>query len=758
MSSMINDIQTKIRPEHLERDVCVYVRQSSLFQVEHNMESARRQYGLVDQAMALGWPREHIFVLDEDQGTSSSTPGSRAGFEQLAMRVARGELGMVMSLEASRLARNNPDWHSLVYVCRWTATLIADETGIYDPALSTDRMILGLRGALSELELDTSIKRMHQARWSKAQRGELRMMLPAGYEHDDLEQIVITSDEAVAQAIRQVFDKFDELGSARQVYIWWKDQGLPYPRRRKELRSHPVVWVPIEREMIRQTLINPLYAGAYVFGKTQNVRKLDPDGSLRVCVRRCKRDEWPILIKDHHPSYITFEKYLEIRRRLRGNNTLSEERRQGGPGPAREGRGLLQGLARCGRCGRAMFVQYAGRGPNGQKSTVTYSCKSEDVERGRKLCQIVGGKRIEAAVVAAFLEATAPAGIEAAAGVAARIRRQRAEVERSWSLQIEKAEYEAQRAERQFNAVEPENRVVVRELERRWNARLLDVEALRNKAQAALAELQPLTEAELEQAEHLALDLEVVWNASTTTTQDRKRLLRCIIEEVQLRTEEKRYLVRIVWKGGAVTDREVVRLPLGAHCATPEDTVELIRRLAEEFRDEQIMYILNKQGRRSGLGRSFTKEAVRCIRREHEIPPCPKQQARDEKEGPFTAEEAASELGVSMNTIHRWLRSGVLAGRQATPTAPWRIVLTDEIRRRLTVGDAPEGWVALGEAAKRLGLSKAMVAHLVNTGKLPAVRTRVRNRECWRIDVSDNTCGRQTDLLDQMSNRMGKES
>jgi len=753
MKLLPGEVQAKIQPEHLSRPAYVYVRQSSQYQVEHHVESGRRQYALVDWAKQLGWPQDRVRLLDDDQGQSSSTPQTRTGFGQLVSAIGRGEVGMVIALEASRLARNSPDWANLMYLCRWTNTLIADETGIYDPARSTDRMILGLRGQMSELELDNIIHRMVEARWSKASRGEVVTLLPAGYELDDEGNLVITSDEKVSNAIRFVFAKFDELGTARQVFLFWREQGLSLPVRRKELRNHPVVWAPPTSARIVRILRHPIFAGAFVFGATQTIRRIEEEMPPRVVKRRVRRQEWPVLIKEHHQGYITFDKFVQNQQRLMDNRTSHNET---GSGAAREGRAMLQGLVRCGQCGRRMYVNYAGKRPTWPQGTLYYECLRGGL-RDAKRCQVVGGKRIDDRVVQAFLSACEPLGTEAATLAADQVRTDAEQVERLWRLEVEKAEYEAQRVQRQYDAVEPENRVVARELERRWNQKLVELEEVKKKAEQKLTVHRPLTEAEVEKARRLGQDLPAVWRATTTTNRDKKRLLRCLIEEVQLRTDGEKNHARIVWKGGATTDLEVRRMAKGEARRTPEDTVELVRKLAIEFDDAQIARVLNKQGRRGGSGKPFTQEAVRCVRREHDISKCPRPISRDPHEGPFTADEAAAQLGVNMSTVHRWLRDGVLAGTQATIGAPWRIVLTDEVRRRLSGGDAPQSWVGLAEAARRLGLSKPNVAHLVKTGKLPAVRTQVGKRQCWRIDVSSNDCARQTSLFDRVNNARSEE-
>ena len=501
---------------------------------------------------------------------------------------------------------------------------------------------------------------------------------------------------------------------------------------------------------------HPFYAGAYVFGRTETRRELDPENVHRLLVRRGKRrtEQWPVLIRDHHPGYISFAKYLENQDRIRDNEVMGSRSDEGHKGAPREGRALLQGLVRCGHCGRRMMVGYGG---NRARRTLQYRCRRPG-EYGRRECQLVGGKRIEAAVVETFLEVTAGAGEEAAALADEQLRGEIAAAERTWQLQIEKADYEARRAERQYMSVEPENRTVARELERRWEQRLADLEAVRAKAASVLERRRPLSEVELERARELGRDLDSVWSAETTTVKDRKRLLRCLIEEVQLRSEKTRYKVLIVWKGGSTTEREVVRCAPGSHTkATPLETVALVRELAREFDDAQIARILNRQGRRSGRGLAFTKESVTSLRGKNRIPIAPKPEPRDEREGPFTLDDAARELGVTPATVQRWLEEGLLAGQQSVPGAPWRIVLSEEVRRRLSGGEAPAGWVGLSEAARRLGMGQSHVAYLVKQGKLPAVRTRVGSRQCWRIDVASATCGRQADLLDQMKGDLSKE-
>jgi DNA invertase Pin-like site-specific DNA recombinase len=754
---------SKIRDTHLNRKACIYVRQSSWYQVEHHRQSRQRQYDLAEQAIELGWSRPQIEVVDEDQGQSGTRAHARSGFGRMVTAVGMGEVGIVMSLEASRLARNSPDWHNLIYMSRYTDTLIADENGIYDPSDAMDRAMLGMRGQFSELEIDTSIQRMVECRWKKAERGEYLIYPPAGYDLDELYQIMITSDESVRQAIETVFCKFDELGTVRRVLTWWQEQGLGFPVRRYELRSKPVVWInpPVYR-MFLDTLHNPIYGGAYAFGRSKTVYKVDPSNPDKLIIKRQQRvprEQWPVLILDHHSGYIDWQTYEDNQQRI-WNNRQMKRKYEGVAGPAREGWALLQGLVRCGSCGRPMYVNYGGSRPSPKSTrTLQYRCSSARNRYAKAECQVVGGKQINDVVVEVFLEVTKDAG-PLAARLASETLSEQAEASRKlWQKQVEKAEYDAERAFRQYDAAEPENRLVSRTLEARWNECLERLETLRSEEKKHEQTIRPLTEKEKQRAYQLGDDLRAVWDAETTTNQDRKQLLRSLIEEVQLRKEQEHYEVKIIWKGGAVTERRVVRRRRGENVfMTPEDTVEMVRKLATEFDDAQIARVLNKQGRRTGKGNSFTAQYVAQLRNRHGIAVFPRHKARDPKEGPFTADEAAAELGVSSAAVHCWLREGLLPGKQLAPGAPWQIVITDEIRKKLTGGDVPAGWVGLTEAARRLGLPKQQVSYLVKSGKLKAVRVHVGKRSCWKIDVTSATCGKQTELFETTDPSIHKEA
>lgn len=420
----------KVELHHLERSAYIYVRQSSPRQVEQHTGSQNRQYALTDWVHQLGWPRERIVVVDEDQGKSGARAHERKGFAKLVKAVGQGQVGIVVSLEASRLSRNNADWHNLIFMCRYSDTLIADENGIYNPNLTADRMILGLRGHMSEIEHDASIHRMVEARWDEASGGEYLIYPPAGYELDDLEQIVMTSDEAVASAIRCVFDKFDELGTAKRVAAWWKEEGLQFPVRNYRSRVKSLVWQEPNYKNILYVLHNPIYAGAYALGRTQTVRELDPDDPRKVRVRQVERADWRVLLRGHHPGYISFEKFEELQLKIR-NNRQMKSADGGAKGPVREGKGVLQGLLLCGLCGRRMIVSYGGSRPARRVGTLQYRCMGAHQANGGPNCQTVGGRRVDDAVVEVFLEVTKTAGDSAAQIAEDRLRAECEETDRA---------------------------------------------------------------------------------------------------------------------------------------------------------------------------------------------------------------------------------------------------------------------------------------------------------------------------------------
>jgi excisionase family DNA binding protein len=718
----------KISEAHRRRRAVVYVRQSTVGQVERNTESAARQYALRERALGLGWAPESVAVVDGDTGRSGASSDGRLGFKELVAEVGLGHVGMIVALETSRLARSSADWHQLLDLCALTGTLIADADGVYSPADFNDRLLLGLKGTMSEAELHLIRARLDGGLRNKAARGELRLALPVGLDRDDAGRIVLCPDEQVRHAIERVFVLWRRLGSARQVVMELIAEGQQLPRRTVGQRR--IRWARASYGAVHDFLTNPAYAGAFVFGRKRREKRVDADGRVRVHDVEVPLEEWSVCLPEHHPGYVSWPQYLQTRERLRAN---VRPRGEGG-GAAREGAALLQGLVRCGRCGRRMQVGYAGTGGKVRR----YACvRGRDLHATGQACQSLGGGRLDKAVGAAFLEAVTPAGIAATAGAVRELEDQHEQRLAGQRLAFERAEFEADRARRQFDACEPEHRLVARTLERALEDALAGVERERGKL-AALAQARPapLTDAERAVLARLARDLPRLWDAETTTDRDRKELLRTLIGDVVVTTNvaERRATVEICWEGGARTELSVRLNARGPERRRlDDDTVELIRRLAQHHPDRQIAQILSRQGRRTGTGLPFTEGRVRAARQRAGIAAAPPPDLASEL---VTIDQAAAQLGVSTFTVRRWLREGLLPGEQTTPGAPWRIRLSDEVRARF-VADVPDGFVALADAARLLGCARQTVLHKVQRGELRAIQVTQGRRKGLRIEVPD---------------------
>src|SRR3954462_14136001 len=718
----------KITAVHRRRRAVVYVRQSTLAQVERNVESTARQYALRERAVELGWPPGSVVGVDEDLGRSGASSDGRVGFKELVAEVGLGQVGLILALETSRLARSSADWHQLLDLCAPTATLIADADGVYSPGEFNDRLLLGLKGTMSEAELHLIRARLDGGLRNKAARGELRLPLPVGLDRDEDGRIMLCPDEQVRHAIERVFVLWRRLGSARQVAIELVAEEQLLPRR--TVGQHRIRWARASYGAVHDFLTNPAYAGAFVFGRKRREKHLDQDGRLRVHDREVPMHEWSVCIPEHHPGYVSWPEYLQTRERLASN---VRPRGEGG-GAAREGAALLQGLARCGRCGRRMQVSYAGT--NG--TVRRYACLRAPVLHATdQTCQSLGGGRLDKAVAAAFVEAVTPAGIAATAGAVRELHDQHDERLAGQRLAVERAEFEADRARRQFDACEPEHRLVARTLERALEDALAAVEREQGKL-AALEQARPapLTDDERAALSRLARDLPRLWNAPTTTDRDCKELLRTLVRDVIVTAHraDKRADVEICWEGGARTELTVRLNARGPERRRlSEDTVDLVRRLAAHPPDHQIASILSRNGHRTGTGLPFTASRVRSARQRAGIPVAPPPDPTSEL---VTINQAAAELGPSVFTIRRWLRDGLLPGEQSAPSAPWRIRLTDDIRARF-VPDIPDGYLALADAARTLGCAPQTVLHKVQRGELNAIHVTRGRRKGLAINVPE---------------------
>jgi DNA invertase Pin-like site-specific DNA recombinase len=729
---------SKVKSTHTRRDAIVYIRQSHPSQVENNRESTARQYALVEKAIALGWAKGQVTTIDEDLGVSGKVFVKRSGFDHLNAEVALGRVGILFGLEVSRLARSNADWYRLLDMCAITDTLLADSDGVYHPALFNDRLILGLKGTMSEAELHILRGRLDGGIRNKAARGELRRALPVGLVWGEKEgEIRFHPDEAVTGAIRTIFEKFTEL--------WFRSQHLSFPLHPLGVvpslaTCHQLRWIVPTYIAIYNVLSNPVYAGAYVYGKTRNERYVDEHGTVRKRVRHLPREDWSVFLPGHHEGFIDWTMYETIQARLQSN--IRTELHQAGRA-LREGSALLQGLAVCGHCGRRLHIAY-----QGTNNTPRYYCYGKEVSGGHAVqCLNVGGVGIDLAVSDAFLEALTPAALEATTLAVQQLESDHDAALSQWRLEVERARYEAERAERQYKAVDPENRLVARGLEKEWETRLQNL----TKAEAELFRREQqrpraLTEEEQKRIKTLGSDLRLVWDAPTTSDRDRKELLRTLLEEVILKVERKESQADLTlrWRGGMTTKLD---LPLKRYQpqgpTTDEDTMSLLRRLADHYPDDIIAGILNRQGRKTAYGERFTAQQVGSLRRYHEIPRFePPRELSVEESLPIM--KAAKILGVAASTLHRWLNAGLIAGEQLTPGAPWRIRITEELRNAF-VDTAPPDYVPVLDAMRRLGISRQTVWQRVKRGELEALHVRKGQRKGLRIKVIDPPTG----LFDQ---------
>jgi DNA invertase Pin-like site-specific DNA recombinase/transposase-like protein len=728
--------ELKVTASHLRRIAAIYVRQSTLAQVERNTESTARQYDLVARAQTLGWPRSAVRVIDEDLGLSGASTAGRSGFAELAAQVGLGQIGLVLSLECSRLARNNADWYRLLDLAGMTDTLIADADGIYHPAMFNDRLLLGMKGTMSEAELHILRARLDGGIRNKAARGELRRGLPVGLIWGEADgEILWHPDEAVTGVITVILEQFAICGSVRGVWLHLRDQGLKFPLQKNGhvTGTEDLTWVEPTYHAVHNVLTHPAYAGAYTFGRSRQEKYVGDDGVLRVRRRVLPQDQWEVLLKDHHTGFIDWDTYQANQARIGAN--IRPMAHQPGTGAVREGCALLQGLATCGVCGRKLAVYYDGP----SKSAPGYYCTGTgQLVEGRGTRHLrVGGVAIDTAVAAAFLAALAPSALQACLAAAQQLEEGHDQALAQWRRQLEQARYAAAKAERRYQAVDPENRLVARGLETAWEKALTELA----DAEAELAKREKARPKELTTQERAAVlelsdDLDAVWDAATTTDKDRKQLLRTLLEEVNITVErdhtggQAELILR--WKGGAISELTVPIKRKPPKIRTDEDTVELVRRLAVHYPDTKIAGILNRQGRRTPRGLSYTGGRVQGLRHYWDIPS--HQPTHDPQEGELlTVADAAAQLGLAPSTLHRWLSDGFIAGEQLTPAAPWRIRLTDQVRA-LFVDDAPQGWLAMLEATLAYGVSRQTIMHRVKQGQLRAVHVRTGRRKGLRIE------------------------
>jgi DNA invertase Pin-like site-specific DNA recombinase len=652
----MND-QSKVTADHLRRDAYLYVRQSSLYQVANNTESSRRQYDLRGRAVALGWPADSVIVIDVDQGQSGASATDREGFQRLVADVSLGKAGIVLGLECSRLARNNADWHRLLELCSLSGTLICDEDGLYDPGQVNDRLLLGLKGTISEAELHFIRARLQGGLLAKAARGELRVRLPVGLVYDQLGNVTLDPDAEVRGAVAHLFKCFEQTGSAHAVVKQFAADRLRFPGRHAPGGPHAgeTYWKPLRHDLVLFTLHNPRYAGAYFYGRRKQLT--DIDGHTRTIHK--PRDQWTVLIEDAHPGYISFEQYERNQQTLQANAAARGTERRAGP--AREGPALLQGLVVCGKCGRRMTVSYHAR-CNGQPLP-DYHCQREGIATGTPPCQTICGAGVDEAVASLVLEQLTPLAIETALAVSTELAQRAADADRIRQMGVQRAEHAADAARRRYLAVDPTNRLVADQLEADWNTKLRELADAKDQYERATqAGNRPLTDEQTQRIRALASDLPALWRNPATPIRERKRLIRLLVTDVTLLRGSEQITAHVRLSGGQQHTLSVPR-PLRAWEAhtTPASTIALIDQLLDQHTYDEAVEILNDKRLTGGWGKPFTVVSLtqlcrnRGIRSHHE---------RLRATGMLTLDEIAEQLGVSAQTIKTWQRRGHITGRR----------------------------------------------------------------------------------------------
>ena len=648
----------KIHSHHLARKAMLYVRQSSSFQVAHNQESQKLQYAMQSRIRDLGWTE--IEIIDEDLGRSAAGSEARSGFERMVTEVCLGRVGAVAAREVSRFARNSRDWQQLVEVCRVVDTVLIDQEMVYAPRAGNDRLLLGLKGSLNEYELDLLRQRSLEARHAKAKRGELIIIAPVGYRKTEEQRLEKDPDRRVQEAIRLVFDQFERIGSVRQTLLWFHEHGLQLPAATARGEIH---WKRPSYGTVYQILTNPAYGGAYAYGKTERGTRYE-DGQPRKRDRRRPRAQWLALIPNAHEGYVEWERYERLQSAIRANLPMASGR----PGAARGGGALLAGLLRCRRCAAKLTVHYTGS----HHDVARYVCHRAWLDKGEPRCIGIGGGRVDAAIEAELLRVVQPGAIEAAILAHREETTKQDEVQAALERDLQAARYAAQRAQRQYDAADPENRLVTDELERRWNQALERACELERRMAQHSAGREHEVMPSMEEFVTLAERLEELWQCEETDAQLKKRIVRSLIHEVvvDVDTTTSEIVLVIHWKGGLHTEVRVPRRRRGENSThTAKETLDAVHALARICPDAFIANVLNRNGRRTGRGNFWTRERVTALRSHHEIPVYTAE--RRAREGWLNLTEAARLIGVSARTLRLAAERGELEAEHPLPDGPW---------------------------------------------------------------------------------------
>ena len=668
----------KASSQQLQKTAYIYVRQSTMGQVRHHRESTERQYALKEKAMNLGWTENFVQVLDGDLGRSGASMVGRTDFKTIVTDVSLGKVGAVFALEASRLARSNADWHRLIEICGITGTLIVDEDGCYDPSDFNDGLLLGLKGTMAQAELHFIRARLQGGKLNKAQKGELRFPLPVGYVFDEAERIVKDPDDQVRGAITMVFSAFRQTGSAYGVVQHFATKNLLFPKRSYggawDGKLH---WGRLTDSRVLAILKNPSYAGVYAFGRYRCVKEILEDGEVRSRIARMPREEWLVEIRDHHEGYLTFEQQLKNLDLIEKNRTNPQEAVLSGP--AREGLALLQGLLICGCCGRRLTPRYRGNGG----IYPVYDCNWRRREGLSKTsCMSVQCGYLDRAVETRLLEIVNKEQIDLALEAFEILQQRDQQISGQWKLRIQRAEYEVQLAQKQYDQVDPENRLVASTLERRWNDSLIELEKVKQQIAELSHEQSLIASFERDQVLALARDLPRLWHAPETSSKDKKRILQLLIDDITVEKPERYVaLLHVRWQGGICEDLKLeLPRPSGERWRHSESLVKKVRKLAEENSDAEIAAQLNAEGLISAKGNPFTRSSVSWIRHKHKIPPAEKKKADE-----LTVKEVAKRFDVSPNVVYYWIERKIITARRLNNGSPYWITIdqrkSDELEK-----------------------------------------------------------------------------
>lgn len=650
----------KVKAQHVARKAMLYVRQSSAYQVTHNLESQKLQYAMQDRLRQLGW--REIEIVDEDLGRSAAGTVTRTGFERMVSEVCLGKVGAVAAREVSRFARNSREWQQLMEVCRIVDTVLVDQDMVYAPRQSNDRLLLGLKGSLNEYELDLLRQRSVEARYAKARRGALLQAAPVGYVKTEDQRLEKDPDRRVQQAIALVFRKFAELGTVRQTLCWFLEHGLELPAHTPRGATH---WRRPSYRSVYQMLTSPAYGGAYAWGKTERRLRYEHGGPRHV-LRRKPRAEWLTLLPHAHEGYVPWEEFEHIRQAITANGLRIDA-----TGAAKRGMALLAGLLRCRRCGRKLTVRYTGS----KHDVLRYVCDRGWLDSGESRCVAFGGIPVDDAIADEVLRVVQPAAVEAAIVANEQEARRRDEVVEALRRDLEAAHYAAQRAQRQYDASDPENRLVAGELEQRWNhalQRVQEIEAriAHHTTAGSLGPEQPAPTRE--EFADLATRLEAVWRDPGTDVRLKKRIVRTLLQEVLVEVDSIGGTVNLVlhWAGGVHTELRVPRRRRGQHRGqTPPTIVDAVASLARICPDKLIAGTLNRNGLQTGRGNRWTQERVTALRSHYRIA-CYSRETRL-AQGWLNLTEAAAFVGVSPRTLRLAVERGEITAEHPLPEGPW---------------------------------------------------------------------------------------